>query len=164
MSAFSDFMEGELVKQLFRTPTPVADWVADTVTAVGDRVVATTFNGWIYEATAIAGDFKTHATTEPTWPTTLGGTVVDDQVTWTTYAIGMLQRPIYMGLVDSSGSLALLEAGTLTGELSGSGYAREAIAPLDANWSAVSGGVTDNVADVTFTTATGDWILFYMHF
>jgi hypothetical protein len=157
MTAMSDWFEGELTKQLFRTPTAVADWAVDTVTAVGDRVVATTFNGWIYEATAIAGDFKTHAATEPTWPTTLGGTVVDDQVTWTTYAIGALQRPIYVGLVDSSGSLALLEAGTLTGELSGSGYAREAIFPLDANWSAVSAGRTANVSDIVFTVASGDW-------
>lgn len=35
-----------------------------------------------YQATAVAGDTKTHASTEPTWPTN-GTTVVDDQVTWT---------------------------------------------------------------------------------
>ena len=59
------------------------DWVADTVMALGDYCIATTFNGWRYEVTAVAGDLKTHATTEPTWPTTEGSTVVDDQVTWT---------------------------------------------------------------------------------
>jgi hypothetical protein len=60
-------------------------WVADTVTAVGDVVVPTAGkeNGYRYECTASAGDFKTHATTEPTWPTQEGATVVDDQVTWT---------------------------------------------------------------------------------
>jgi len=59
-------------------------WVADTVTAVGDIVVPTAGkeNGFRYECTAAAGDKKTHATTEPTWPTTVGDTVVDDQVTW----------------------------------------------------------------------------------
>ena len=35
-----------------------------------------------YTATAVAGDTKTHAATEPTWPTD-GSTVTDDQVTWT---------------------------------------------------------------------------------
>jgi len=58
------------------------DWVADTVYAVGDYCIATAFNGCRYQVTAIAGDFKSHATTEPTWPTTEGSTVVDDQVTW----------------------------------------------------------------------------------
>ena len=60
-------------------------WTADTEMAVGDIVVPTTGkeNGYRYECTAVAGDKKTHATTEPTWPTTVGATVVDDQVTWT---------------------------------------------------------------------------------
>ena len=60
-------------------------WTADTEMAVGDIVVPTAGleNGFRYECTAVAGDKKTHATTEPTWPTTEGATVVDDQVTWT---------------------------------------------------------------------------------
>ena len=60
-------------------------WTADTEMAVGDVVVPTAGleNGFRYECTAAAGDKKTHATTEPAWPTVEGGTVVDDQVTWT---------------------------------------------------------------------------------
>jgi hypothetical protein len=60
-------------------------WTADTAMDVGDIVVPTAGleNGFRYECTAVAGDQKTHATTEPTWPTTEGATVVDDQVTWT---------------------------------------------------------------------------------
>jgi hypothetical protein len=60
-------------------------WTADTVEAVGNVVVPTAGleNGCRYECTAIAGDYKTHATTEPTWPVTDGATVVDDAVTWT---------------------------------------------------------------------------------
>jgi hypothetical protein len=60
-------------------------WTADTEMAVGDVVVPTAGkeNGFRYECTAVAGDKKTHATTEPTWPTTEGEEVVDDQVTWT---------------------------------------------------------------------------------
>ena len=60
-------------------------WAADTVEEVGNVVVPTAGleNGFRYECTASAGDKKTHATTEPTWPLTEGATVVDDQVTWT---------------------------------------------------------------------------------
>lgn len=38
-------------------------------------------------------------------------------------------------------------------------YARVARNPLDANWSAPdnTGGLTDNVADITFPQATGAW-------
>lgn len=70
------------VGQVLTTTSP-ADWAADTVTTIGTRVVPTTNNGYVYEATARTGDFKTHATTEPTWPLVLGNTVVDDAVTWT---------------------------------------------------------------------------------
>jgi len=39
-------------------------------------------NPFIFQAAA-AG--TTHATTEPTWPTSIGGTVVDNDITWTAY-------------------------------------------------------------------------------
>jgi hypothetical protein len=60
-------------------------WVADTATVLGTIRVPTTAggNGFRYRASAVAGDTKTAAVTEPTWPTTIGDTVVDDQVTWT---------------------------------------------------------------------------------
>jgi hypothetical protein len=60
-------------------------WVQDTVYSVGDkcRKIAG-FNGWEYEVIAVAGDFKSHATTEPVWPLVEGATIVDDQVTWQT--------------------------------------------------------------------------------
>lgn len=60
-------------------------WRADTATAVGYVVQPTTPGATklLYRCTARAGDYKTHAATEPTWPTAPGETVVDDQVTWT---------------------------------------------------------------------------------
>ena len=60
-------------------------WRADTVTVVNYVVQPTTPGATklLYKCTARAGDYKTHGTTEPTWPTTAGETVVDDQVTWT---------------------------------------------------------------------------------
>jgi len=75
---------GDQPTGLFNTMKGTA-WTADTAMDVGDIVVPTAGkeNGFRYECTAAAGDKKTHATTEPTWPTTEGATVVDDQVTWT---------------------------------------------------------------------------------
>lgn len=56
-----------------------AVWEVGTTYAVGQKVTPTVLNGYVYEAT-VAGD--SHAATEPTWPTTIGQTVVDNTVTW----------------------------------------------------------------------------------
>lgn len=61
------------------TPTV---WGTAQVIAVGDIRRPTTYNGRRFIAT-VAG--TTHATTEPTWNTTVGGTTTDGTVTWTTY-------------------------------------------------------------------------------
>ena len=58
-------------------------WATGTSYDVGDIVVpTTTANGRRYICT-VAGD--SHATTEPTWPTTEEGTVTDNEVTWQEY-------------------------------------------------------------------------------
>lgn len=55
-------------------------WEAATAYEIGQQVVPTTLNGFIYEVTA---DGTSHATTEPVWPTTLTNTVIDNaDVTW----------------------------------------------------------------------------------
>ena len=56
-----------------------ADWEASTAYSVGDFVAPTTQNGKRYECTT-AG---TSDSSEPTWPTTAGGTVEDNTATWT---------------------------------------------------------------------------------
>lgn len=55
-------------------------WVLNTNYAIGDRRVPTVANGYYYEVTADAGS---SGGTEPTWPITIGSTVVDSGVTWT---------------------------------------------------------------------------------
>ena len=55
------------------------EWVAATAKSVGQHVRPTTYNEFYYHCD-VAG--TTHATTEPTWPTTLGSTVTDGTVTW----------------------------------------------------------------------------------
>src|SRR5678816_4292078 len=44
-------------------------------------------------------------------------------------------------------------------EVTGGSYARVNVPPLDANWSAPdsTGGLTDNVAAITFATASASW-------
>ena len=61
---------------------------------------------------------------------------------------------LYIGLFDnvSTATAVNLEAGTITDEISGSGYARKAIA-FDASVD----GTSESTATVTFDPATGDW-------
>ena len=63
--------------------TALTAWAADTVMAVGTTRRKVAADGYMYRVTAIAGDFKTHAATEPDWASiSVGQTIVDDQVTW----------------------------------------------------------------------------------
>ena len=61
---------------------------------------------------------------------------------------------VYVALFDSNSSLALLEAGTLTGEISDSGTAYTR-APV--TWAAASTGSKDNSVAITFSDATANW-------
>lgn len=56
-------------------------WTAAATLAVGARRVPTVANSLYYEVTAITTGITAGA--EPTWPTTIGLTVVDGGVTWT---------------------------------------------------------------------------------
>lgn len=56
-----------------------SEWSAAAVKTVGDFVQPVTVNGYRYECTASG----TTGATEPNWPTTVAGTVVDNGVTWT---------------------------------------------------------------------------------
>ena len=76
----------------------LAQWVADTAMVVRTALAAGTYakptvgatddtggiadREAIFECVAGSGDLKTHATTEPIWPSAIGGQVVDDLVTW----------------------------------------------------------------------------------
>lgn len=55
---------------------------------------------------------------------------------------------IYIALFDTTGSLPLLEAGTLTGEVATGGYARKT-----ATWDVAAAGVSSNTADVSWTAS-----------
>lgn len=65
---------------MFESARSISDWAADTAYSEGAFVKPTTPNNLCYEATT-AG--TSHASTEPTWPTTPGETVTDGTAVWT---------------------------------------------------------------------------------
>ncbi len=67
---------------------------------------------------------------------------------------GDFARPatLYVGLCSS-----ITDAGAITGEPSGSGYARVAVTNNATNWPAASGGAKSNGTAITFPKATGSW-------
>ena len=63
---------------------------------------------------------------------------------------------IYIGLWTAT--LTDASTGATAGEVSGGSYARVQVTQLDANWNAPGvGGLIDNVAAITFPTATAGW-------
>jgi hypothetical protein len=63
-------------------------WATNTAYAVGDIVRPTSGNGHLFRC-IVAG--TSHASTEPTWPTTSGATVADNTVTWAEIGRGVTQ-------------------------------------------------------------------------
>jgi len=57
-----------------------ATWQASHNFAANDWIIPTTANGYIYKVTT---DNGSSGGTEPTWPTTIGGTVSDGDLVWT---------------------------------------------------------------------------------
>lgn len=75
-------------------------WTAGATIAENDLVIPTTFNELVYQA---GGAGTSHAETEPTWPTTIGGTVTDNDVTWTCLGKAvpeMIRHAIKVGIAE----------------------------------------------------------------
>jgi hypothetical protein len=171
-AALTNYLENRIVDHLFRAtaftaPTTIAigliratrgTWAASTVYAVNDTIIPTSANGRLYRATAVAGT-GTSAASEPTWPTTAGGTVIDNaganQITWTEQTIA-------------------LEAGTITEVANAGAYARVTLNPSVSNWkgtgnetagaSAGTSGTAKNNLAITFAAPTANWGLIFGFF
>jgi hypothetical protein len=80
-----------------------AQWQANHAYLTGDLVRPTTGNDneYIYEA---QDDGTSHASTEPSWPTTVGNQVVDNGVTWE--CVRKRHRPTEVKLATTQGGLA----------------------------------------------------------
>lgn len=89
-----------------------ADWLAETAYVVGDVVAPTTKNAYHYECTT-AG---TSHTAEPTWPTTVGGTIADpDTLVWTCRNVP--SNSLRYGRMDLEDLFSRLVAGRLASAL-----------------------------------------------
>lgn len=130
---------------LLAVPNPTGVWTATHAYTLGQYVIPSTFDsisgqqGKIFKATT-AG---TSGASEPTWPTSEGGTVVDGgTLTWTEVSL-------------------LFQAGTFTGaEISGSNYARVAVTANSTNFpnaSSAEPSVTQNGTAISFPTPSADW-------
>lgn len=75
-----------------------AKWVANTAYSLGQQVVPTSLIGYVFEC-VVAG--TSHATTEPTWVTTLGDTQTDGTVTWRCTTTDATVVNLYVSLADS---------------------------------------------------------------
>jgi len=86
------------VDDITLTPTNTApEWEATTAYSLGDMVIPTTPNGYIYRCVS-AG---TSDSSEPSWPTVgLGTTVVDDGVIWALYATHHPATEIKLSLTE----------------------------------------------------------------
>lgn len=65
--------------QVEKVNNTYSTWASATNYAIGNRRIPTVVNGYYYEVSADAGS---SGGTEPTWPTTIGDTVVDSGITW----------------------------------------------------------------------------------
>src|SRR5215212_4884348 len=85
-------------------------WVAATTYYLGEFVRPTSANGRVYRATATSSgnglNGASHATTQPTWPTTSSGTVVDNQITWTEWGSDLFHDQYSILTDESTGNTA----------------------------------------------------------
>jgi hypothetical protein len=151
----TDYGETQVAQHIFRTGTITkpgtlavaliratrGTWAATTAYAANDTAIPSTWAQRYYRQTVAT---CTSGASEPTWPTTAGGTVADGTCSWTEQTIQ-------------------LEAGTFTEVANAGAYARATLNPGDANWAALTAGAgtgtgqTSNAVAITYTTPSANW-------
>lgn len=138
-----------IIEDVCKRPTDVKDWAFNWAGetfryfmlggeyAAGTRIRPTVANGFEYEA---GGNGQTSAKKEPTWPTTLGATVVSGSITFTCVAISTagLFRSITSSVWEAETGSAL----TLSGDIFTNSAGNQ------STYVKVAGGADDTVFDV----------------
>jgi len=154
----TNFLENKLQDHLWRTTAYTAPatiyfglivasegyWQATFAYTSGDTVLPTTPNGRMYRCSTSG----TSGGSQPTWPTTPGGTVADGSAVWTE------MTPDF-------------EAGTNLVEVTGGSYARVGVTKGDAQFkgthnattgaSSGTGGNIKNAGDIQFASPSATW-------
>ncbi len=118
----------------------LGEYASGLTTTVGATIVPSPPNNRIYKVTTVGSTALTPST-QPTWPTTDGGTVTDaNGNVWTE------QTPS-------------IKAGTIN-EASGGGYARQAVANTSTNWTITTNSVNNknvaNAVTISFGSVTAN--------
>lgn len=162
MASKSTYLKNKLIDFLMRgqsfTP-PATQYFAlfratagksprSTAVTVGQTTVPSTSNGRMYRCST-AG---TTGSSEPTWPTTSGGTVTDGTAVWT----------------EMSADIKNFTSNLSAVEVTGAGYSRKSVAMTMSNFSGTQGagttvassgtsGATSNNTAITFGAPSADW-------
>lgn len=154
-SAINDLHLGDLIRDIYgKTLSRMygdgintwTDWAASTAVALNETRLPTTKNGYKYTAT-VAG---TTAGSEPTWPTVIGNTVVDNTVTWT--CVSKTPEVEFDDAVDDLGTeLSALKA------IQADSADFDALDPVAASTAYVVGDLVLGYAESTDTINSAVW-------
>lgn len=117
-------------------------WVASTAYSLGDTTKPTTENGYIYKATA-AG---TSDSSEPIWPTTIGGTVTDGGVTWECWSVNASESEIAAGNGYTAGGQTLTTVAASMNTTDG----RVEVDADNPSWTAASGAIATTGSAIVY--------------
>lgn len=126
-NGYITFQDTSLAPSGFVTTIAGATWaggVAKTTSSPVSFVVPTVSNGYYYKCT-VAG--TTAASPEPTWPTSIGGTVTDGTVTWTCWG-----KVLPGSATTWGGGTGTEDVATLLGVLTPTQYDRIVTSEIDS--------------------------------
>jgi hypothetical protein len=117
-------------------------WESGTIYAAGERIRPLTATGFQYSSSG-----GQSASEEPSWPTTLGGTVTDGSITWTAQAI---TNDSLRATISSSAWAASSSDITIAGETSVNTGGSQVVTAL------ISGGTAGRRYEITNTVTLSD--------
>lgn len=90
-------------------------WAASTAYAASSQVLPVTENGLVYQSSGGTSDAN-----EPTWPVEIGGTVVDNDITWTCLGLAVpepIRQAIKIDIADMFENRESIIVGTISSKL-----------------------------------------------